>query len=91
MHHDPLISSKAKALTSWGHDWVVAWFECEGNRYVQFPNRPSYPSKEEPSFADMLTTLRRRSWENKLRDLLPKSGRLKKQVTEIIRFLSLAG
>ncbi len=23
MHHDPLISSKAKALTSWGHDWVV--------------------------------------------------------------------
>ena len=23
MHHDPLISSKAKPLTSWGHDWVV--------------------------------------------------------------------
>jgi len=23
MHHDPLISSKAKALTSWGRDWVV--------------------------------------------------------------------
>ena len=70
---------------------IVAWFDCEGHRYVQFPNRPWYPRKEEPSFADMLTTLRRRSWENKLRDLLPKSGRLKKQVTEIIHFLSLAG
>jgi len=23
MHHDPLISSKAKPLVSWGHDWVV--------------------------------------------------------------------
>jgi hypothetical protein len=23
MHHDPLISSRAKPLTSWGHDWVV--------------------------------------------------------------------
>src|SRR5437763_12316220 len=23
MHHDPLISSRAKALVSWGHDWVV--------------------------------------------------------------------
>jgi hypothetical protein len=23
MHHDPLISSRGKALVSWGHDWVV--------------------------------------------------------------------
>jgi hypothetical protein len=23
MHHDPLMSSKKKAITSWGHDWVV--------------------------------------------------------------------
>ena len=23
MHYDPLISSKSKALVSWGHDWVV--------------------------------------------------------------------
>ena len=70
---------------------IVAWFDREGHRYVQFPNRPWYPRKEEPSFADMLTTLRRRSWENKLRGLLPKRGRLKKHVTEIIHFLSLAG
>ena len=61
------------------------------HRYVQFLDRPWYPRKEEPSFADMLTTLRRRSWENKLRDLWPKRGPLKKHVTEIIHFLSLAG
>jgi len=23
MHYDPLISSRAKALVSWGHDWIV--------------------------------------------------------------------
>src|SRR5260370_8337859 len=23
MHHDPLISSRAKPLVSWGHDWAV--------------------------------------------------------------------
>ena len=70
---------------------IVAWFEKEGRRHVQFPDRPWYPHKEEPSFADMLTTLRRQSWEDKLRDLLPKSGRLKKRVTQIIQILSLAG
>ena len=23
MHHDPLLSSRAKAVTNWGHSWVV--------------------------------------------------------------------
>src|SRR5260370_15126204 len=23
MHHDPLLSSRAKPLFSWGHDWIV--------------------------------------------------------------------
>ena len=23
MHHDPLLSSRRKTITSWGHDWVV--------------------------------------------------------------------
>ena len=23
IHHDPLMSSRAKTMTSWGHDWVV--------------------------------------------------------------------
>jgi hypothetical protein len=26
MHHDPLISSRALKLVSWGHDWVVLCF-----------------------------------------------------------------
>lgn len=40
----------------------VLWFHLEGHQHVQFPYRPWYRQKREPSFADILTTLRRRTW-----------------------------
>jgi hypothetical protein len=70
---------------------IVAWFHEEGHRHLKFPDRPWYPQKEEPSFADMLTTLRRQSLENIMRDHLPQSRRLKKKILQIIHILSLAG
>jgi hypothetical protein len=73
------------------HSLIVVWFHRIGHRYVRFPDRPWYPQKEEPSFADMLTTLRRLSWQDKIR-LLPIQGRLAKKVlAQIVEFLSLAG
>ena len=45
---------------------TIVWYATEGHADVQFPDRPWYWWKEEPSFADMLTTLRRKSWEDKL-------------------------
>ncbi|MBV8317194.1 MAG: hypothetical protein JOZ53_19815 [Planctomycetaceae bacterium] len=44
---------------------VVIWFHQTGHRFLRFPFRPWYPKKQEPSFADMLTTLRRVSYEEK--------------------------
>jgi hypothetical protein len=38
---------------------VVVWFLREGHHGVSFPRRPWYRQKRDPSFADMLTTLRR--------------------------------
>ena len=38
---------------------LITWFHRVGHAWVQFPKRPWYPSKREPSFADVLTTLRR--------------------------------
>jgi hypothetical protein len=70
---------------------IVTWFHQEGHRHLQFPDRPWYPQKEEPSFADMLTILRRQSWEDKFRTLPWKSRLLKKVLAQIIEFLSLAG
>ena len=73
------------------HSLIVVWFHQEGHRYLQFPDRPWYPWKEEPSFADMLTTLRRLSWQEKFRTLPIKSRLVKKALAQIIEFLSLAG
>jgi len=38
---------------------IVLWFAVEGHRHCHFPHRPWYRQKHDPSFADMLTTLRR--------------------------------
>lgn len=73
------------------HSLIVVWFHRIGHRYVRFPDRPWYPQKEEPSFADMLTTLRRLSWQDKIRLLPIKSRLVKKVLAQIIEFLSLAG
>jgi hypothetical protein len=70
---------------------LVAWFHQVGHRHVQFPDRPWYLHKEEPSFADMLTTLRRLSWQDKIRTLPLKSRVAKKLLAQLVEFLSLAG
>ncbi|HVE92010.1 MAG TPA: transposase, partial [Actinomycetota bacterium] len=41
---------------------TLVWFHRDGHRSVSFPDRPWYPGKEEPSYADILTALRRESW-----------------------------
>ena len=70
---------------------IVVWFHQVGHRFLRFPDRSWYPQKEEPSFADMLTTLRRQSWTEHFSRVLRKSGLAKKYLTQIIEFLTLAG
>jgi hypothetical protein len=70
---------------------IVVWFDEVGYKHVHFPDRPWYPHKRYPSFGDMLTTLRRLSWEEKTTPLLPNTGELKKVVNQLTYFLSLAG
>jgi len=45
---------------------TIVWYATDGHSDFQVPHRPWYWWKEEPSFADMLTTLRRKSWEDQL-------------------------
>jgi SRSO17 transposase len=70
---------------------VVVWFHQSGHRSLRFPIRPWYPKKEEPSFADLLTTLRRVSYDEKTERLLPKRCRLKTWVVQLTELLSRAG
>jgi len=70
---------------------VVIWFQNTGHGSVRFPTRPWYRKKAEPSFADMLTTLRRVSYEEKTEGLLPQHTPLKTWVAQLTELLSRAG
>jgi len=70
---------------------VVVWFHREGHRSVRFPFRPWYKKKVEPSFADMLTTLRRLSYDEKLAGLLHDEARLETWIAQLTELLSRTG
>jgi hypothetical protein len=70
---------------------IVAWFHKTGHKHVQFPDRPWYRHKHEPSFADMLTTVRRLSWEEDFRHLPITTRIVRKSLAQITEFLALAG
>lgn len=70
---------------------VVVWFHREGHRSVQFPFRPWYKKKVEPSFADMLTTLRRLSYDEKIAGLVHDQARLETWIAQFTELLSRTG
>jgi len=70
---------------------LVVWFHHHGHRFLRFPHRPWYRRKQEPSFADLLTTLRRVSYDDKNQTLAPKRGRLKTWFAQLTELLSRAG
>jgi hypothetical protein len=70
---------------------IVVWFHHVGHRWVRFPHRPWYQRKQEPSFGDVLSTLRRVSYQDKTQPLLPKRCRLKTWITQLTELLSRAG
>jgi hypothetical protein len=70
---------------------TALWFHQEGHKHVRFPCRPWYLRKKEPSLGDMLTTLRRLSWEELGRGAVPQRGALKTLLAKLTEFLSRAG
>jgi DDE superfamily endonuclease len=70
---------------------LVWWFDGEGHKQVRFPRRPWYRRKREPSLADMLTTLRRLSWEEQLAGIAPAGSPAGKRIAEFIEMATRAG
>ena len=70
---------------------VIVWFHQMGHQSVRFPSSPWYRKKREPSFADMLTTLRRVSYEEKIERPPSKRCPLKTLITQLTELLSRAG
>jgi hypothetical protein len=73
------------------HSLVVLWFERGGWELLHFPERPWYTRKREPSFADMLTALRRQSWLEKLAQLSARGSQQEKHVAELAELASRVG
>jgi hypothetical protein len=70
---------------------IMVWFHRTGHEFVHFPFRPWYPHKEETSFADMLTTLRRLSYEEKIEGSLGKRTSRESWIAQLIELLSRTG
>ena len=72
------------------YSMVIVWFHLEGHHFLRIPFRPWYTKKEEPSFADLLTTMRRVSYEEKIPPLLPKQCCLRTWIAQIVELLCRA-
>jgi hypothetical protein len=70
---------------------VVVWFHRTGHQLVRFPFRPWYQKKAEPSFADMLTTLRRLTYDEKTEGLVADETPLKTWIAQLTELLSRTG
>jgi SRSO17 transposase len=87
----PLAVRRTAPMALLFYTLIVVWFHEEGRKFVLFPYRPWYRHKREASFADMLTTLRRLSYEHNTNGLLPNRGRIKTYFTQLTELLSRAG
>ncbi len=70
---------------------TIVWFATAGHQYLEFPYRPWYPHKSQPSFADMLTTLRRKTWDEQFPKVSRASAPNNSSIEMLKCFLSLAG
>lgn len=70
---------------------IVVWFDRVGHRHVEYPHRPWYPQKAWPSFGDMLTTVRRLTFEEKLEVCRGNGPAEKSVIRQLVYFLTLAG
>jgi hypothetical protein len=70
---------------------VTLWFHKTGHRHVKFPRRPWYTRKKEPSFGDMLSTLRRLSWTELWQRAVGDQCQTKKILAQMTEFLSRPG
>jgi hypothetical protein len=69
---------------------TLAWSHRDGHRSVSSPDRPWYPGKEEPSYADILTALRRESWRGQFAVVDWERGGEETPLAQLIEFVSRA-
>jgi hypothetical protein len=83
--------SRTAPMAFFLYSMIVIWFHQVGHGLLRFPERPWYRKKKEPSFADILSTLRRNSYVEKTATLPLTKKRDKAWLTRIIELLSRTG
>jgi hypothetical protein len=84
----PLAVKRTAPMALILYSLAIIWFQQSGHRFLRFPHRPWYRRKKEPSFADILTTLRRVSYQEKTHTLVPQRCRLKTWLAQLTEFAS---
>lgn len=69
---------------------TLIWFDRDGQPSLSFPDRPWYPGKEEPSYADILGALRRESWRTQFAGVDWEEGVQETPLAQLIEFVSRA-
>jgi hypothetical protein len=87
----PLAVERTAPLALVLYSLLLTWFDRVGYLFVRFPDRPWYRHKREPSFADMLTTLRRLSWQEQFEGVCRPSAPFHKCLGQLIESASRAG
>jgi hypothetical protein len=86
-----LAVSRTAPMALFLYSLIVVWFHQVGHALVVFPERPWYQRKTEPSFADVLSTLRRVSYEANTATLPLKKPADKTWLARVIELLSRTG
>ncbi|MDA7949801.1 MAG: transposase [Hyphomicrobiaceae bacterium] len=87
----PLAVQRTAPMALYLYSLAIVWFHRTGHAEVQFPYRPWYRHKTQPSFADILTTLRRMSVEEKTGTALWRHTKLQSIFAQITELLCRAG
>lgn len=87
----PLAVERTAPMAMVLYSMTILWYAQHGHEHVKFPRRPWYDQKQEPSFADMLTTLRRLTWEDELSEVRPKSTLAQESLARLTYLATLAG
>jgi hypothetical protein len=67
---------------------TLIWFHRDGHRWLSYPDRPWYPGKAEPSYADILAALRRASWRDQFAGVDWGRGGQETPLAQLIEFVS---
>ena len=86
-----LAVSRTAPMAFFLYSMIVTWFHTVGHQLLKFPKRPWYKTKKEPSFADMLTTLRQQTYDDITATFPLKQTRYKTWLTRITELLSRTG